>query len=149
MSENPSQIEESLKTASDTLQMFNEYKDNNNSSNLCILENEDNLIRLRPRITFSRLDKQAHYPDLLDVQLKSFKDFLQEDVPPSERKPIGLQAAFLANFPVVDASGLYQLEFIDYSTEKPKLTESQCTTRELTYAKPLKARLRLSSKTDK
>lgn len=149
MSENPSQIEESLKTASDTLQMFNEYKDNNNSNNLRILENEDNLIRLRPRITFSRLDKQAHYPDLLDVQLKSFKDFLQEDVPPSERKPIGLQAAFLANFPVVDASGLYQLEFIDYSTEKPKLTESQCTTRELTYAKPLKARLRLSSKTDK
>ena len=148
MSEIPSQIEESLDKTSSTLQMFNEYK-SNNKTGLRILENEENLIRLRPRITFSRSDKKAHYPDLLDIQLKSFKDFLQEDISPSERKNMGLQSAFLTNFPVVDSSGIYQLEFIEYSTEKPKLTEEQCRERELTYAKPLKALLRLSSKNDK
>ncbi|MDR0927574.1 MAG: DNA-directed RNA polymerase subunit beta [Ignavibacteria bacterium] len=106
-------------------------------------------MRLRKRITFSRSDKNPAYPDLLDIQLHSFSEFLQENAPPSKRRNIGLQSAFIANFPIEDASGIYQLEFIDFSVEKPKNTENECRERELTYAKPLKAKLRLSSRAEK
>ncbi len=130
------------------LKVLNEYK-TANSGEIRLLESSEDLVRLRHRITFSRSDKESYYPDLLDVQLKSFEDFLQEDVPPSWRQNVGLQATFLANFPVEDVAGTYQLEFIEYTTEKPKLTEEQCRERELSFAKPLKAKLRLSSKASK
>ncbi|MBI5324467.1 MAG: DNA-directed RNA polymerase subunit beta [Ignavibacteriae bacterium] len=89
------------------------------------------------------------YPDLLDVQNKSYSDFLQDPVAPSERRNIGLQLAFNNNFPIEDSSGVFQLEFLNYSVELPKYGEDECRERELTFAKPLKAKLRLSSKAEK
>lgn len=114
-----------------------------------LLESDDELIRLRKRVNFAKSKMKNIYPDLLDVQLNAYKDFLQEDVDPDERRPVGLHGAFVANFPIEDASAVFQLEFIDYFIEKPKYTEDECRERELTFAKPLKAKLRLSSKADK
>ncbi len=113
---------------------------------LKLLESDDGIIRLRRRINFSRSKVYPNYPDLLSIQIDSYREFLQEDVPPSKRKNVGLQAAFTVNFPIEDASSLYQLDFVDYTIEKPKYSEEECRERELTFAKPLKARLRLASK---
>lgn len=114
-----------------------------------LLESENGIFRLRKRVSFSRSEVTPVYPDLLSVQLDSFDEFMQEHVPHSRRRDIGLQAAFKTNFPIEDASSMFQLEFIEYSIEKPKYGEEECRERELTYAKPLKAKLRLSSKADK
>ena len=122
-------------------------KDNFNLEGVII--EDDGLVRLRERVNFSKNKKLLGYYDLLSVQLKAYSDFLQEDVVPSKRKPMGLQLAFLSNFPIEDPSSVYQLEFIEYNIEKPKYKEEECRERELTFAKPLKAKLRLSSKADK
>ena len=106
------------------------------------------LVRLRDRITFGNLHREVEYPDLLGLQVDSYDDFLQEGTHPNDRRMLGLQRAFLNNFPIEDNSGVYELNFIDYIIEKPKYTEEECRERELTYAKTLKARLRLSSKAD-
>ncbi|MBI3259920.1 MAG: DNA-directed RNA polymerase subunit beta, partial [Ignavibacteriae bacterium] len=107
------------------------------------------MVRLRDRINFAhRPADESIYPDLLNLQLDSYQEFLQEEVPPSQRKGSGLQQAFLANFPIEDNSEVFQLEFIEYSVEKPKYNEDECRERELTFAKALKAKLRLSSKAD-
>jgi len=135
-------------TVDQTVKLFNTYK-TKGTGDIKLLESEHGLVRLRKRITFSRSDKNPAYPDLLDMQLQSFDDFLQENTPPSRRKNIGLQATFTSNFPIEDAAGIYQLEFIEYNIEKPKLSEEECRERELTFAKPLKAKLRLSSRADK
>ncbi len=110
---------------------------------------ESNFVRLRDRITFAHKKyEDVKYPDLLHLQLKSYAEFLQENVAPSKRLPAGLQQAFLSNFPIDDNSETYQLEFIEYSIERPKYSEEECRERELTFAKALKARLRLSSKAE-
>jgi len=101
------------------------------------------------RNTFARVEKVIEMPDLLDVQIAAYKDFLQSDDMGEERKPVGLQQGFLANFPISDAREIFTLEFIDYRVERPKYNVNECRDRELTYAVPLKARLRLSSKADK
>ncbi|HVZ41102.1 MAG TPA: DNA-directed RNA polymerase subunit beta [Candidatus Kapabacteria bacterium] len=101
------------------------------------------------RITFARVDQVIGMPDLLDVQLAAYTDFLQAELEPEERKPVGLQAGFIANFPINDAREIFTLEYIDYRVERPKYSVTECRDRELTYAVPLKARLRLSSKADK
>ncbi len=106
------------------------------------------LQRLRERVTFGHVAKHHTYPDLLGIQIDSFKEFIQEDVPAEERRMLGLQRAFESNFPIEDNSGVYELSFLDYFIEKPKYTEEECRERELTHAKTLKARLRLSSKAD-
>ncbi len=109
---------------------------------------ENDIYRLTERLSFGKTKLFAYYPDLLDIQLKSYEEFLQEDVPPEERRNVGLQYAFNQNFPIFDNSEVYQLDFISYTIEKPRLTEEECRERELTYAKNLKVRLRLSSKAD-
>jgi len=114
-----------------------------------ILESTEDLVRLRERITFSKTKVKNKYPDLLNIQLNAYEDFLQEEVPIHNRANKGLEFAFRNNFPIEDASSIYQLEFLDYSLEKPKYSETECRERELTYSKPLKARLLLSSKADK
>ena len=114
-----------------------------------ILKSDPDLIRLRERVDFSHSPKIDIYPDLLNVQLQAYDDFLQEGTPPKFRKSKGLQLAFNNNFPIEDASSIFQLEFIEYSVEKAKYNEDECRERELTYAKPLKAKLRLSSKAEK
>ena len=87
-------------------------------------------------------------PDLLNVQVEAYRELLQADVPPEDRKPTGLHQAFLANFPITDAREIFTLEFLDYRIERPKYNVEECRDRELTHAASLKARLRLSSKAD-
>ncbi|MFM8839689.1 MAG: DNA-directed RNA polymerase subunit beta [bacterium] len=106
------------------------------------------IVRLRDRVNFAQQREYAAYPDLLNLQIESYKDFLQEDLHPFMRQAKGLQQAFLLNFPIEDSSEIFQLEFMEYFVEKPKYSEEECRERELTYAKALKARMRLSSKAD-
>src|SRR5688572_17307762 len=87
-------------------------------------------------------------PDLLDVQLASYQEFLQAEVGEG-RKLIGLEQAFIANFPISDAREIFTLEYVEYRIERPKYSVTECRDRELTYAVPLKARLRLSSKAER
>lgn len=101
------------------------------------------------RTTFARVEEIIELPDLLDVQISAFDEFLQGHITPSERKQVGLEQGFLANFPISDAREIFTLEYIDYRLERPKYNVSECRDRELTYAVPLKARLRLSSKADR
>ncbi|HET7152986.1 MAG TPA: DNA-directed RNA polymerase subunit beta, partial [Candidatus Kapabacteria bacterium] len=102
----------------------------------------------KARVTFAKTQSVVEFPDLLDVQVQSFKDFLQAEIPPRKRKLTGLHQAFLTNFPIADTSEIFDLEFKEYYLEKPKYTVDECRERELTYAAALKARLRLSSKAE-
>lgn len=98
------------------------------------------------RVFFGKISSAVDVPDLLNVQIDSFNRFLQADVPPHRRKKMGLQAVFEANFPIMDARENFLLEFVEYYVEKPKYSVVECQERGLTYAVPLKAKLRLSSK---
>jgi len=82
-------------------------------------------------------------PDFLDVQLKSFQDFLQLDTPPEERKNDGLYKVFAENFPITDTRNNFVLEFLDYYIDPPRYTIEECLERGLTYSVPLKAKLKL------
>ena len=83
------------------------------------------------------------FPDFLDVQLKSFKDFLQLDTPPEERKNDGLYKVFAENFPITDTRNNFVLEFLDYYIDPPRYSIDECLERGLTYSVPLKAKLKL------
>jgi DNA-directed RNA polymerase subunit beta len=98
------------------------------------------------RVSFAKVKRIADYPDFLDVQLKSFKDFFQLDTPPEYRAKEGLFRVFDENFPISDSRENFLLEFIDYSVDPPKYSVDECIDRGLTYAVPLKAKLRLSCK---
>jgi len=98
------------------------------------------------RESFSKIPTQVEYPDLLDIQRESFREFLQEDVPPDKREDKGLQAVFLATFPIVDSRENFILDFVEYYLDKPKYSVRECRERGLTYAVPLKAKMRLSIK---
>lgn len=98
------------------------------------------------RISFGRIPSVIEIPDLLNVQIDSFNRFLQAEVPPHRRKKSGLQQVFESNFPITDARENFLLEFVEYYVEKPKYSVVECQERGLTYAVPLKAKLRLSSK---
>ncbi|WP_392392123.1 DNA-directed RNA polymerase subunit beta [Stygiobacter electus] len=87
-------------------------------------------------------------PDLLNIQLDSFEEFLQLKTPPSQRENKGLQAVFNANFPILDNKEFYRLDFVEYYVEKPRFSIQECEERGLTYSAPLKAKLRLSTKDD-
>jgi DNA-directed RNA polymerase subunit beta len=100
------------------------------------------------RYTFGRIRPVIEYPNFLDVQRESFEQFLQERVTAAQRRSNGLQQVFETNFPILDARENYILEFIEYFIEKPKYSVPECQERGLTYAVPLKARLRLSSKSE-
>ena len=83
------------------------------------------------------------YPDFLDVQLKSFRDFLQLDTPSELRKNDGLYKVFAENFPIADTRNNFVLEFIDYYIDEPRYSIQECLERGLTYSVPLKAKLKL------
>jgi DNA-directed RNA polymerase subunit beta len=101
---------------------------------------------LLERQSFSKIPAIVEYPDLLDVQRRSFKEFLQEDASPDQRKEKGLQAVFTSIFPVIDSRENFILDFVEYYIDKPKYNVKECRERGLTYAVPLKAKLRLSIK---
>ena len=98
------------------------------------------------RISFSRIPSTIHIPDLLDIQIQSFEEFLQLKTAPAKRLNQGLQAVFLANFPILDNKEFYRLDFVEYYIEKPRYSITECEERGLTYSAPLKAKLRLSAK---
>jgi DNA-directed RNA polymerase subunit beta len=100
------------------------------------------------RHSFAAINEVVEYPDLLNVQLESFENFLQEKINPAKRKNKGLQQVFLQNFPITDTRENYLLEFVEYYVEKPKYSVRECQERGLTFAVPLKAKLRLSSKAE-
>ena len=95
------------------------------------------------RINFASVHNPLPYPDFLDVQLKSFKDFLQLDTPPEERKDDGLYKVFSENFPITDTRNNFVLEFLDYYIDPPRYTIEECLERGLTYSVPLKAKMKL------
>jgi DNA-directed RNA polymerase subunit beta len=101
------------------------------------------------RIFLSKSGKEIDAPDLLNVQLESYREFLQENVLPSERKEIGMQATFKRNFPITDSRETALLEFIEYYLETPQYSIRECQEQGLTYAVSLKAKLRLSTKPNK
>ena len=97
----------------------------------------------KPRVNFASIKSPLAYPDFLDIQLKSFHDFLQLDTPPEERKGEGLYKVFAENFPIADTRNNFVLEFLDYFVDPPRYTIEECLLRGLTYCVPLKATLKL------
>ena len=95
------------------------------------------------RVNFASIKNQFPYPDFLEVQLKSFQDFLQLDTPPEKRKKEGLYKVFAENFPIADTRNNFVLEFLDYYIDPPRYCIDECIARGLTYSVPLKAKLKL------
>ena len=95
------------------------------------------------RISFSSVKNRMPYPDLLEVQLKSFHDFFQMDTTAENRKNEGLYKVFMENFPITDTRNNFVLEFIDYYIDPPRYSIDECLERGLTYSVPLKAKLKL------
>ena len=96
------------------------------------------------RVNFASVKSPLAYPDFLEVQLKSFRDFLQLDTPPEMRKYDGLYKVFSENFPINDTRNNFNLEFLDYFIDPPRYSIEECLERDLTYSVPLKAKLKLS-----
>ena len=97
----------------------------------------------RIRKSFAKRASVLDVPYLLATQLQSFKDFLQDEVPPEKRKNEGLQAAFTSIFPIVSHSGNARLEFVSYMLGEPAFDVTECQQRGLTFASSLRARVRL------
>ena len=95
------------------------------------------------RINFASIKNQLSYPDFLDIQLKSFKDFFQLETNPENRKNEGLFRVFSENFPITDARNNFVLEFLDYFIDPPRYSIEETIERGLTYSVPLKAKLKL------
>jgi len=98
------------------------------------------------RISFGRIPTILDAPDLLSIQTQTFEEFIQQDVAPELRENKGLQNVFTANFPIFDNKENYRLDFIEYVIETPRFSIEECMERGLTFAAPLKAKLRLSTK---
>jgi DNA-directed RNA polymerase subunit beta len=95
------------------------------------------------RISLGHIPDEMELPNLIEIQTKSYGDFLQWDVPPDEREPLGLQEVFLDVFPISSPDGMTRLEFVHYSFAPPKYTVRESQERGLTYAASMKALLRL------
>ncbi|HYF29778.1 MAG TPA: DNA-directed RNA polymerase subunit beta [Chitinophagaceae bacterium] len=100
--------------------------------------------KMNNRVNFGKIKHLADAPDLLEVQIQSFKDFFQLETTPDKRNIEGLFRVFRENFPITDTRNIFVLEFLDYFIDPPRYTIEECMERGLTYAVPLKAKLRLS-----
>ena len=98
---------------------------------------------INQRVNFATVKNPMPYPDFLDVQLKSLKDFLQLDTPSELRKNDGLYKVFAENFPIADTRNNFVLEFLDYYIDPPRYSIEECLERGLSYSVPLKAKLKL------
>jgi DNA-directed RNA polymerase subunit beta len=96
------------------------------------------------RISFASVKQVIDYPDFLDVQLQSFKEFFQLDTTSESRSNEGLYKVFMENFPISDTRNIFTLEFLDYFVDPPRYSIEECIERGLTYSIPLKAKLKLS-----
>ncbi|MCK4384890.1 MAG: DNA-directed RNA polymerase subunit beta [candidate division Zixibacteria bacterium] len=95
------------------------------------------------RRSFSKFKCVVEPPNFLEVQLRSFREFLQLDVSPEKREDKGLQAVFKTVFPISDVRENYSLEFVKYMLGTPRYTIRECQDRNMSYSAPLKATLRL------
>jgi len=100
-------------------------------------------IKTTERISFASSKNQFDYPDFLEIQLKSFKEFFQLETTPENRESEGLFKVFAENFPITDTRNQFVLEFLDYFIDPPRYTIDECIERGLTYSVPLKAKLKL------
>ncbi|MRX45817.1 DNA-directed RNA polymerase subunit beta [Pedobacter puniceum] len=96
------------------------------------------------RINFAQSKHVIDYPDFLDVQIQSFKEFFQLETTSDNRHTEGLFKVFAENFPISDSRNIFVLEFLDYFIDPPRYDIQECIERGLTYSVPLKAKLRLS-----
>jgi DNA-directed RNA polymerase subunit beta len=96
------------------------------------------------RKNFGKIKRASDYPDFLEIQVKSFKEFFQLETTPENRMNEGLYRVFQENFPITDTRNIFVLEFLDYFVDPPRYTIEECMERGLTYSVPLKAKLRLS-----
>ncbi|MEJ2647457.1 MAG: DNA-directed RNA polymerase subunit beta [Sedimentisphaerales bacterium] len=100
----------------------------------------------QPVRSFGKVHDAVEIPNLVAIQNKSFDLFLQRDIAPTKRKPIGLEALFLETFPIESYDKKMVLEYLSYELEKPHYTPTQCRQLRLTYGYPLKIACRLRSK---
>src|SRR5262245_12092287 len=98
---------------------------------------------LRFRRTFGRIKKIVEFPNLIDIQKRSYDEFLQRDVQPESRKDQGLQAVFKSVFPIKDFNETASLEFVSYTLGEPKYDVDECHQRGMTFAAPLKVNVQL------
>ena len=96
----------------------------------------------RSVVSFAKLDSPMETPHFLDVQIQAFERLLQPDIE-GERQDVGLERIFKEIFPIEDVNGNFSLEFQDYSLGEPKYSVDECMERDMTFAAPLKATLRL------
>jgi DNA-directed RNA polymerase beta subunit len=94
-------------------------------------------------VSFAKLPSGMEHPNLLDVQLRAFETLLQTDAAAREREDVGLERVFNEIFPITDVNGNFSLEFVRYTLGEPKYDMEECMERDMTYAAPLKATLRL------
>ena len=95
------------------------------------------------RKSFGKSFLQTPLPDLVEIQYDSYKNFLQADVEPQSRKNMGLQNVFSSMFPIKDYAGIADLEFVEYTLDKPVYNVKECMLRNMTYSSKLKLKLRL------
>ncbi len=95
------------------------------------------------RISFASSKHPIEYPDFLDIQLKSFRDFFQLETTSDNRYAEGLFKVFSENFPISDSRNNFVLEFLDYFIDPPRYSIEECIERGLTHSVPLKAKLKL------
>jgi len=98
------------------------------------------------RKSFSKIQDCIELPNLVEIQIKSYEQFLQSDRSKRRRKRQGLEAAFQDSFPIESFDGTCRLEYLGYSLAKPKYSIAECHKRAMTYAAPLKVKLRLVRK---
>ena len=95
------------------------------------------------RESYSRIPEIMELPNLMELQKRSYEEFLQQDILPEDRKKVGLQAAFTSVFPIYDSNENSFLEFAGYSFGEPRYSVEDCQERDMTFAAPLKVTLRL------
>ena len=104
------------------------------------------LAKKEPTVVNFASVRKFEYPDFLDIQVQSFKDFFQIETNPDNRLDEGLYKVFKENFPITDARNNFELEFLDYYIDPPRYSIEECIERGLTYSVPLKAKMKLSCK---
>jgi DNA-directed RNA polymerase subunit beta len=100
--------------------------------------------KAKERVNFGKINLADESPDLLDIQLSTYKEFFQIETTPENRPKEGLYQVFMENFPISDTRSIFVLEFLDYFIDPPRYSMEECIERGLTYCVPLKAKLKLS-----
>ncbi|MGD9898026.1 MAG: DNA-directed RNA polymerase subunit beta [Calditrichaceae bacterium] len=98
------------------------------------------------RSSFMRIPQVMDFPNLLEIQTRSFEEFIQANIGPEQRKAEGLNAVFQSIFPITDSAGNFELQYVEYYVDKPKYNVRECQERGVSYAVPIKAKMRLAIK---